>query len=100
MSALAQIDETQAVVPALHLAEATGPSVAEIQAKEMNRWMLWFGAPLLVMAVFMGATFATGEVWGLAGVLGALLADISILIWLCMSSDTNGASTTAFAPAH
>jgi hypothetical protein len=99
MSALAQIDETQAVVPGLHLAEAAGPSVAEIQTKEMNRWMLWFGTPLVVMAVFMGATFATGSGWGLAGVLGALIADIGILIWLCMSSDTNGAAIEP-APAH
>ena len=39
-------------------------------------------------------------VWGIAGVLAALIADICILIWLCMSSDTNGASALELTPAH
>ena len=64
MSAVAQIADVRTVVPELHLAEATGPTVAEIQAKEMNRWMLWFGTPVVVMAIFMGAIFATGSIWG------------------------------------
>jgi hypothetical protein len=100
MSALAQIADARTVVPELHLAEVTGPTVAESQVKEMNRWMLWFGGPVLVMAFFMGATFVTGQVWGIAGVLGALIADICILIWLCVSSDTNGAISHELAVAH
>ena len=86
MSAAEQVTTLEAVVPELHVVEAAAPSVARVQAQEMNRWMLWFGVPVLVMAFFMGATFVTGEVWGIAGVLAALIADICILIWLCMSS--------------
>ena len=66
----------------------------------MYRWMLWFGTPVLVMAIFMGATFVTGGLWGIGGVLAALIADIGILIWLCMSSDTNGAGTIQLAGSH
>jgi hypothetical protein len=88
------------VVPELHLAEQAAPTVGEIQAQEMNRWMLWFGVPVLVMAVFMGATFVTDAMWPLAGVLAALIADIGILIWLCMSSDTNAAGVPELSAAH
>ncbi len=66
----------------------------------MNRWLLWFGIPALLMAIFMGATFATDSMWGLGGVLACLIADIGILIWLCVSSDTNGAGTPEFAAGH
>jgi hypothetical protein len=99
MSAVA-IADARTVVPELHLAEAHGLSVAEMHAKEMSRWMLWFGVPVLVMAGFMGATFVTGQLWGIGGVLAALIADICILIWLCMSSDTNGEGLTVTAAAH
>ena len=46
MSALAQIEESGTVVPELHLAEANGLSVAQMQVNEMNRWMVWFGVPV------------------------------------------------------
>ncbi len=100
MSAVAQIAEARTVVPELHVAEAAHQSVAEMQAQEMNRWMLWFGVPVLFMAIFMGATFVTGSVWGIGGVLACLIADIGILIWLCMSSDTNGAGAPALSGSH
>jgi ATP/ADP translocase len=99
MSAAEQLDAGQ-VVPELHLAEQVQQSVAEMHAKEMNRWMLWFGIPVLVMAFFIGATFVTDSVWGIGGVLAALIADIGILIWLCMSSDTNGAGAPVAAAGH
>ena len=97
MSAAEQV-ATLEVVPELHVVEVSGPSLHDVQVQEMNRWMVWFGVPVLVMSFFMGATFVTGEVWGIAGVLAALIADICILIWLCMSSDTNG--VPGRAPAH
>jgi hypothetical protein len=100
MSAAAQITDIGTVVPDLHVVEATGPSVAEMQDKEMVRWMVWFGTPVLFMTFFMGATFVTGQMWGIGGVLAALIADICILVWLCMSSDTNGANAPEFSPAH
>ena len=99
MSAAEQV-ATLEVVPELHVVEVSGPSLHDVQVQEMNRWMVWFGVPVLVMSFFMGATFVTGEVWGIAGVLAALIADICILIWLCMSSDTNGASALELTPAH
>jgi hypothetical protein len=100
MSAAAQITDIGTVVPDLHVVEAHGSSVAEMQEKEMYRWMVWFGTPVLFMAFFIGATFVTGQLWGIGGVLAALIADIGILIWLCMSSDTNGASAPEFSAAH
>jgi hypothetical protein len=100
MSAAEQVATLEAVVTELHVVEAAAPSLHDIQTKEMNRWMLWFGTPVLVMSLFMGATFVTGEVWGIAGVIAALIADIGILIWLCISSDTNGAAAVELAPAH
>jgi hypothetical protein len=100
MSAAEQITQIEAVVPDLHVVEATGPTVAEIQDKEMFRWMTWFGAPVLVMAVFMGIALAGGGIWAIGGVLAALITDICVLIWLCMSSDTNGAGTIQLAGGH
>ena len=99
MSAAAQITDERTVVPELHLAES-GPSLHQIQAKEMNRWMLWFGSPALVMSIFMGIALGTGGLWALGGVLAALIAEICVLIWLCMSSDTNGVHVHAPAAAH
>ena len=100
MSAVAQISDVRPVVPELHLAEATTLSVAQIQTREMNRWLVWFGVPALLMAIFMGATFATDSLWGLGGVLACLIADICVLVWLCMSSDTNGAGAPELAAGH
>jgi hypothetical protein len=100
MSAVAQIADSRTVVPELHLAEVAAPSVADVQTAEMNRWMLWFGIPFLVMSVFMGATFATGSIWGIAGVLAGLIAAMCILIWLCISSDTNAAGAHGPAASH
>jgi len=98
MSAVAPIYDVSPAQPALELAPVTQLSVAELQAKEATRWMLWFGLPVLFMALFIGAAFATGTASLLGGSLAALIADIGILIWLCMSSDTNGLIGTT--PAH
>jgi hypothetical protein len=100
MSAAAQITDTRTVVPDLHAVEATGPSVAEVHDKEMYRWMTWFGAPVLVMAVFMAIALAGGGIWAIGGVLAALITDICVLVWLCLSSDTNGAGTIQLAGGH
>ena len=100
MSAAAQITETRTVAPDLHAVEAAGPSAQQIQDKEMYRWMLWFGVPVVVMAVFMGIALGSGGIWAIGGVLAALITDICILIWLCLSSDTNGAGTIQLAGGH
>jgi hypothetical protein len=65
-------------------------STHEIHASEQKRWMIWFGFPVLVMALFVGATFGTGQAWWLGLALAAFLCDIFILVWLAMTSDTNG----------
>jgi hypothetical protein len=98
MSALAPASYASPAQPALTLAPVVPLSAAELQAKEATRWMLWFGSPVLVMVVFIGAAFATGASSLLGGSLAALIADIGVLIWLCMSSDTNG--LIGNAPAH
>ena len=76
-------------LPALAVAEG-GPSTADVETSEMYRWMLWFGVPLLVVAFFVGMVFATGEAWWLGLAIATLLVDIFVLVWLAMSSDTNG----------
>ena len=67
------------------------PSAAHLAEKEMYRWMIWFGLPSLVSALFMGAVFATGSMWWIAGAISGVIAAISVLIWLAMSSCTNRA---------
>ena len=98
MSAAEQITAIEVVVPDLHVVEATGPTVAEVQDKEMVRWMTWTGVPVLVMALFMSIALAGGGIWAIGGVLAGLITEICVLIWLCMSSDTNG--VLGEAPAH
>ncbi len=65
-------------------------SVYEMQAAEQKRWMIWFGLPVLVAALFVGATFGTGQAWLLGLAITAIVCDIFILVWLAMTSDTNG----------
>ena len=87
MSAVASTIEPVSV-PALELRQ---PSPAQLAEKEMYRWMLWFGLPSLIAAVFVGLVFATGSMWWIGGAIGAVIGAISVLIWLAMSSCTNQA---------
>ena len=66
-----------------------GPSAARLAEKEMYRWMLWLGLPSLVAAFFVGAVFATGSMWWIAGALTGVISLITVVIWLAMSSCTN-----------
>lgn len=78
----------------LHLVAATPASLAE---KEMYRWMLWFGLPSLVAALFMGAVFATGSMWWISGAIAGVIGAIGMLIWLSLTTCTNeqvGASSS------
>jgi membrane protein insertase Oxa1/YidC/SpoIIIJ len=79
------------------LAVAPGPSNHEVETAEMYRWMVWFGTPLLVVAFFVGMVFATGQAWWLGLAITTLIVDIFVLVWLAMSSDTNG---VIVEPAH
>lgn len=93
-----------AVAPATHLAVAAplhGAAHApthEIEAAEQQRWLLWFGVPALVAALFVGLVFATGQEWLLGLGIGSIVFDIGVLVWLALSSDTNG--LLGSAPSH
>jgi hypothetical protein len=97
MSAVAPTHEESRVTPALEVVSVSGPTTAEIEAKEAYRWMLWFGLPMLIAAAFTGACFALGAMWPMAGAILFLIAAIGSLIWLSMSSCTNmtGAASTS-----
>ena len=69
---------------------AEGPSTFEIEAAEQKRWMTWIGIPALIASVFVGLTFGTGHAWWLGFAITAIIADIFVLVWLAMTSDTNG----------
>jgi len=74
----------------VHAVAHKGPSTFEIEAAEQRRWMTWFGIPALIAAFFLGVTFATDEAWWLGLVITAIVLDIFVLVWLAMTSDTNG----------
>jgi hypothetical protein len=92
MSAVASADAVSVIdpIPGPTLVAASGPSIQEIHAAEQKRWMIWFGLPALVAAVFVGAVFATDDAWYIGLAIAAIIVDIFILVWLAMSSDTNG----------
>jgi len=89
VSAVATQAAESASAPAIHAVETT-PSTLEIETAEMYRWMLWFGLPMVGAAFFIGLMFATGKDWLIAPAIVLLVSDIFVLVWLCMSSDTNG----------
>jgi hypothetical protein len=69
--------------------EVVTVSPARLAEQEMYRWMLWFGLPTLVAALCIGALFATDQGWLIAPAIVAVIADITVLVWLAMTSDTN-----------
>jgi hypothetical protein len=87
MSAVAAVDVHPTESP-VH--EVPSAEVEEVQAAEQKRWMTAFGIPLIFMALFVGLSFATGDAWWLGLAIASLLVDIFVLVWLCLSSDTNG----------
>ena len=72
----------------------------EMHMAEQKRWMTWFGIPVLVAAIFVGMTFATGDAWWLGLAIAAIVLDILVLVWLAMSSDTNGVIADPASPGH
>jgi hypothetical protein len=99
MSAVATAQNlTTADTGHLHAVEGTASAEQEMHTAEMNRWMLFFGVPVLVGAFFVAMVFATGDAWWMGLAIGALLVDIFVLVWLAMSSDTNG--LIGDAPVH
>jgi hypothetical protein len=101
MSAVATTEAVPVTDASIHLVEGHS-TTQQMHDTEQKRWMLWFGLPALVGCFFLGVTFATGTIWWLAAVLTALLVDIFVLVWLAMTSDTNGEihDGEALSPAH
>jgi hypothetical protein len=79
---------------------SAAPAVHDVEAAEQKRWMTWFGLPALIAAFFVGAVFATGQEWYLGLAIAAIVADIGVLVWLAMSSDTNSLIGDHPAPSH
>ena len=84
---------------AVHAHSSESPSLHMLEAAEQKRWMVWFGLPALIAALFVGAVFATGQEWYMGFAVAAIVADIAVLIWLTLSTDTNGVLGDP-APAH
>ena len=89
MSAVAHAIEEKAA-HALHVVADTAHTAADLAAKEAFRWMAWFGLPMLGASIFVAAAIATGALWMVGGALFFLIAAICLLIWLCLSTCTNG----------
>ena len=99
MSAVATAENVTTVdTPHLHAVESSVSAEQEMHTAEMNRWMLYFGLPVLVAAFFVGMVFATGDAWWMGAAITAIVVDILVLVWLAMSSDTNG--VIGDAPVH
>jgi hypothetical protein len=99
MSAVATAENvTTADAAHLHVVEGAVSAEQEMHTAEMNRWMLFFGVPVLVAAFFVGMVFATGDAWWMGLAITAIVFDIFVLVWLAMTSDTNG--LIGDAPVH
>jgi hypothetical protein len=72
---------------------------AAAEAKELRRWMTWLVSSLVSASVFTGMALAGLGSWFL---FGAIIAGPGVgglaLIWLAVTSDTNGLS--AVVPAE
>jgi len=77
---------------------------AAVAAKELRRWLTWLGGSMLAACVFTAAALAGLGAWLIAPaiIVGPGVGGIA-LIWLALSSDTNGTTaaveTEAEAPA-
>jgi hypothetical protein len=89
MSAVAIAEAVPVSDVAAPVEAPAGHATAAVEAAEQKRWMIAFGIPALVAAVFVGLTFATGHAWWLGLAITAIVLDILVLVWLAMSSDTN-----------
>jgi ABC-type dipeptide/oligopeptide/nickel transport system permease subunit len=84
------IDEVTIAVPTLEIAHSPAPSKIALEAAEQKRWMVWFGLPMVGAAVFIGLLFGTGHELFIAPAVALIVTDIIVLVWLAMTSDTNG----------
>jgi hypothetical protein len=101
MSAVATAEAVPAsdAVP-VHLVAPAGMSTYEMHAAEQMRWMVWFGTPVLFASLFFGVAFSTGQALWIGGAIAAIMVDIFVLVWLAMTSDTNGTIGHSLPAAH
>jgi len=73
---------------------------AALAAKELRRWVSWLGGSMLGACIFTAAALAGLGAWLLAPaiVIGPGVGGIA-LVWLAISSDTNGAVSEAVVEA-
>ena len=91
MSAVSSaIEGVSSATPTLEIAHPAVPSKIELETREQYRWMIWFGLPVVGAALFIGLLFGTGHELFIAPAVACIVADILVLVWLAMSSDTNG----------
>jgi hypothetical protein len=91
MSAVSPAIEGASPAPAtLEIAHPAAPSKLELETREQYRWMICFGLPLVGAALFIGLLFGTGHELFIAPAVALIVCDILVLVWLAMSSDTNG----------
>jgi hypothetical protein len=100
MSAVASSQPTPVNLSVVAAEPVAERSTHELEAAEQKRWMTWFGLPALIAAIFVGAVFGTGQEWYLGLAISAIIADIGVLIWLALSSDTNGMLGDGAAAHH
>jgi hypothetical protein len=76
-------------------------SHADIEAKEMRRWVSVLGGLMIVACAFTAASLAGLGAWLLlpAIIVGPGFGGIA-LIWLALSSDTNGSPRAAAGELH
>ena len=74
---------------------------ADVAAKELRRWLLALGIPMIAACAFTAAALAGLGAWLLAPaiVVGPGVGGVA-LIWLALSTDTNGATTVAAGELH
>src|SRR3954462_1535801 len=71
---------------------------ADVAAKELRRWLMWLGGSLLGASLFTALALAGVSQWMIlpAIIVGPGIGGLA-LIWLALSSDTNGASILGVA---
>src|SRR5471030_377187 len=84
------IEDVSTAAPTLEIAHTAAPTKFELEAAEQKRWMVWFGLPMVGAALFIGLLFGTGHEFFIAPAVALIVTDIMVLVWLAMSSDTNG----------
>jgi hypothetical protein len=85
--------------PPLTLVEPA-PSVVDVGEVEMHRWLMGLTTPFLLGSFFFALSIATSVEWlvGVALALGPMLF-MFMTIYLCISSDSNGAGDGGVAHA-